>query len=79
MTLHERLEEIFQQTLDAHDLALTDETTATELPGWDSLAHINTMFSIEEAFGVEFHGDEFARLESIGQLKQALIRRGVAA
>jgi len=56
-------------------IALTDETTGADLPGWDSIMHINTMFSIEEEFGIQFVGDEFARLNSIGELKEALRRK----
>ena len=77
MTLHERLEDIFRDILDDPSLSLADATSASGLPGWDSITHINTMFSIEEAFGVEFRGDEFARLETIGHLKQALLSKGV--
>ncbi len=77
MTLHEQLEDIFRDVLADPTLSLSDGTTAGDLPGWDSVAHINTMFSIEETFGVEFHGEEFARLETIGHLKQALLGKGV--
>jgi acyl carrier protein len=79
MTLDERLQTIFRQVLNTPDLELRDDLAGTDIPGWDSLAHINTMFSIEEEFGVQFVGDEFARLQSIGELKQALLRKGVAA
>lgn len=72
MTLHERLEEIFRAVLGDPTLRLEDETRPVELPGWDSLAHINTMFAVENAFDVEFPGDEFARLETIGDLKDAV-------
>lgn len=77
MTLHEQLEVIFRDVLDDPTLSLEDDTTASGLPGWDSIAHINTMFSVEEAFGVQFRGDEFGRLETIGHLKQALLAKGI--
>jgi acyl carrier protein len=34
------------------------------------------MFALENEFGVEFPGDEFARLETIGDLKAALAAKG---
>ncbi len=76
MTLHERLEDIFRDVLNDESIELTDETSAVDLPGWDSLAHINTMFSIEETFDIQFGGDEFARLNSIGELKQTMRAKG---
>jgi acyl carrier protein len=77
MTVDERLQDIFRDVLNEPALVLTDETTAAELPGWDSLAHINALFAIEETFGVQFLTGEFARLESIGDVKRALVQKGV--
>jgi acyl carrier protein len=78
VTLNERLESIFRDVLDSPDLELRDEMNASDIPGWDSIAHINTMFSIEEEFGVRFAGDEFIRLDTIGQLKQVLSVKGAS-
>jgi len=76
MDSHARLEEIFRAVLGDGSIELADETRAADLPGWDSLAHINTMFAVENAFGVEFPGDEFARVETIGDLKATLAEKG---
>ena len=75
MTLHDRLEGVFQTVFNNDDLALTDETTAAEVEGWDSVAHINLMFSIESEFGIQFAGNELAEMASIGALKQYLQQR----
>ena len=68
MSVHERLEEIFQSVLGDDTIALDPETTAADIPGWDSLAHINLMFSIEQAFGVQFVNNQFAEFEYVGAL-----------
>lgn len=75
MTLHEQLVEVFQTVLNDETLALTDETTAADVPGWDSIAHINLMFSIEQAFGIQFNGNELTDLRNIGELKSLLTRK----
>jgi acyl carrier protein len=77
MTLDARVETVFRQVLAAPDLQLQDDMSGADLPGWDSLAHVNAMFGLEEEFGVRFVGDEFARLESVGAVKEALRRKGV--
>ena len=69
MDCHEQLVELFREVFDDDDLVLTDETTAGDIPGWDSVAHINLMFSIEQAFGVRFNGNELAEFKNIGELK----------
>jgi len=72
VSVHERLEEIVRAVLGDPSVRLDDATRAVDLPGWDSLAVINTMFAVENEFGVEFPGDEFARLETIGDLKASI-------
>jgi acyl carrier protein len=76
--MREELQEIFRTVLGDDSIELDAETRAVDLPGWDSLMHINTMFSVEQAFGVQFLGDEFARVQTIGQL-EALVESKRAA
>ena len=76
MTLHERLEELFQNVLGDDAIALRDEMTSTDVPGWDSVAHVNLMFTIEQTFGVQFKGNELAEFTNIGELKAYLARAG---
>jgi acyl carrier protein len=73
-----RLQEIFRTVLGDESIVLDADTRAADLPGWDSLAHINTMFGVEQSFGVQFVGDEFARLQTIGELEALLASRGAA-
>ena len=47
--------------------------------GWDSLAHVNFMLSLEDEFGVEFSEDEFVGFEDIGGLKRMLATKLVHA
>jgi len=72
MELHEQLEALFRDVFDDQQLMLRDETTACEIPRWDSLAHINLMFGIEQTFGVRFKGNELAEMKNIGELKAFL-------
>lgn len=72
MELHKRLEEVFCEVFDDDTLVLTDETTSHDIEGWDSVVHINLMFSIEQAFGVQFNGNELAEMKNIGELKYFL-------
>ena len=70
MELHNRWEEVFRQVCDNDALALRDEMKAADIEGWDSVAHINLMFGIEQAFGIRFKGNELADMNNIGELKQ---------
>jgi len=71
-TVHERLQQVFRTVFDDESLALTDATTARDIPAWDSLEHVNLMFAIEEAFGIEFAGNELAEFTNVGELRRYL-------
>ena len=72
MELHDRLEEVFRQVFDNDALELRDQMKAADIEGWDSVAHINLMFGIEQAFGIRFKGNELADMKNIGELKDFL-------
>ena len=63
-----RVEEIFREELEQEDLVLTDETTADDVDGWDSLSHVQLVAAMEEAFGIEFKSREILSWDNIGDL-----------
>lgn len=73
--IHERLEGIARTVFDDDGLVLTADTTARDVPGWDSLGHVNFMYSIEDEFGVQFSEEEFVGFASIGELGLLLERK----
>ena len=60
MNTLERLERIFREVFNNDSLILRDDMTSRDIEGWDSLAHINLMFSIESEFGTQFVGNQLA-------------------
>ena len=75
--MREQLQDIFRAVLGDDSIELESDTRAADLPNWDSLMHINTMFAVEQAFGVQFLGDEFARVQTIGELEALLTSKHV--
>ena len=63
-----RVEEIFREELEQDELVLTDETTAEDVEGWDSLSHVQLVAAMEEAFGIEFKSREILSWDNIGDL-----------
>lgn len=72
MSTRERLEELFRAAFGDDSIVLTPGTTADDVEGWDSVAHINLMFLIEEEFGVQFDEDELAAMADVGELERWL-------
>lgn len=64
----DKLTEVFQEVFEDDDLALSRETTAADVEGWDSLMHVTLIVNAERAFGVRFSSSEVAALETVGEL-----------
>lgn len=78
MDIHQQLERIFKDVFNDDSFVLRDDMTSRDIAGWDSVAHINLMFSIESAFGMQFNGNELAELKNIGELKALLGKRAAS-
>lgn len=70
-----KLREILADILGVEDIDLQPETTAKNIPGWDSISHIQIMISIEKAFSFRFRTGELSQLENVGQLVERIGRR----
>lgn len=69
MTIEDRLLGIFRDVLEDDELVLTEGSSAADIEEWDSLVHVTLMFNIEQEYGIQFSGEEFARLENVGDLQ----------
>lgn len=74
--LDARLTEIVQDVLGDDSLALDEHTTAQDVAGWDSLAHINIMVAVEAEYGVTFSSSQLTRFRDLGELQQFLRQAG---
>lgn len=75
MDIQQRLERVFKDTFNDESLTLHDAMVSSDIPGWDSVAHVNLMFAIESAFQIQFVGNELAEFKNIGELKTYLAAR----
>jgi len=50
------------------------ETSPATQPRWDSLRHMNLVFAIEDAFGVQFDDEVVPTLTSVTAIEKALAR-----
>lgn len=69
MSVLDQLQDLFRTVFNDDDLMLSDQTTAADIPAWDSVATVNLMFMIEQAFSVQFPGDTFVNFGNIGELR----------
>ncbi len=67
--ISERLKGVILRELELDNFPLTDQTTAPEVPGWDSLRHVQILCALEKEFGIRFKSLEILRLKNIGALQ----------
>jgi len=71
----ERLQPIFRDVLDDQNLIITRASNARNVEGWDSLAHINLIASIEQDLGVRFALGELQDLQNVGDMIDLIERK----
>jgi len=68
----EQIEKIVREMLALDGVDLTAETQPGDVPGWDSLANINIVFAVEEAFGIEFSDEQLRSFATIGDFARGV-------
>ena len=76
--ISDRLKRVVLGVLKLDDFDLQDDTTAAEVPGWDSLSHVAILAAVEKEYGIRFRSLEVLRLKNVGEL-QALVSRKTAS
>ncbi|MGE3771059.1 MAG: acyl carrier protein [Bdellovibrionales bacterium] len=77
--IYTALTQIFRDVLDNDSITLTPATTANDVPGWDSLAHINLILAVERHFKIRFSTTEIGGLSNVGELVELIQRQTQAA
>ena len=63
-----RLNEVFQDVFGDDDITVTDETTAADVEGWDSLRHITLLAAVEDEFDIEFSMGQTLKMKNVGEM-----------
>jgi acyl carrier protein len=78
-----RLQGVLREVFGDDTLEVTETTTAHDVDGWDSLAHVNIVIAVEKRFKVKFAAAEIAALkgegQNLGSFRQLLQRKLAAA
>ena len=66
------LKNVILAALKLTDWEIVGDTLAHDVPGWDSLSHVDVILAVEEHFGVRFSSREVLALKNIGDLQRLL-------
>src|SRR5258708_15576274 len=76
-SMNEKLLPILADTLGVEAGTLSIETSTENTPAWDSVAHLNLVLSLEQAFGQRFTPEEFMQMQSVAAIQRVLAAHGV--
>lgn len=65
--LYEAFTDLIRDVLDDDTIVVGPETTAEDVQGWDSQAHVMLIVATEQRFGVRFRTSEFESLRNVGE------------
>ncbi|APT58123.1 hypothetical protein RGI145_14405 [Roseomonas gilardii] len=68
-----RFETVLRRAFPGFRGAFHEGLTAADVAGWDSVAHVNLLMDLEDAFGVEIPPEAAAQVPDVGGL-MALVR-----
>ena len=75
MQIRDQAQQVFREVFENPALAITDKTTAADIPEWDSLAHINLIIALELSFGIQFTSEEVTSMANVGDLFKFLEKK----
>jgi len=68
--ISDELKKVILEALKLDDFDIKNETVASQVPGWDSLSHINVILAVEKHFNIRFNNREVLRLKNVGDLQR---------
>jgi acyl carrier protein len=67
------VQEVFREVFDDDSIVLHRELTASEIEGWDSMAHLRLILAVERRFGVRLPSTKIAGLKNVGDLMDLIM------
>jgi acyl carrier protein len=74
----DRLAATIRKFFYGHNFSITRDTTADQVPGWDSLNHARLLMQVEDDFSIRFDPEEVIELENVGELADIIEQKGAS-
>ena len=68
--ISDELKKTILTVLQLDEVEIGEETIAAQIPGWDSLMHVNVIIAVEKHFNVRFNNMEILKLRNVGDLQR---------
>ena len=70
---------VFREVFEDPSMVIRPETSASDIPTWDSLMHIQLVVAVEKNFGIRFAAGEIEGLQSVGEMISLIAQKKASA
>ena len=74
----EKMAAIVRDLFDEYDGPVTRQLSARDVPQWDSLANVQFVVLVEQAFGIRFLSREVGQFKNLGELLNVMASKRAA-
>jgi len=67
-----KVKEAFISVLEHNNFELSDETTANDVDGWESITHMMIINEIEKTFNIKFKLMDLMNMDNVGDLVKTI-------
>tara|TARA_B110000046_G_scaffold178143_1_gene205735 strand:+ start:113 stop:340 length:228 start_codon:yes stop_codon:yes gene_type:complete len=68
---------IFQETFNNLELDVSEDTSAADVPEWDSFNHLSLIMAIEDEYSVSFTTEEIGQMGRVGDLVNLIQKKTI--
>ena len=70
-----KLTSVFRTVFDDNTLVLTDELSAKDVDGWNSLSHMILISEIEDVFAIKFKLKDLNKMKNVGDMIEIIMSK----
>ena len=71
------IQEILRDVADDETIVISENSTADDVEGWDSLTHIQLVVAIEKQFKIKFTAAEIQKWKNVGEMIASIAAKSV--
>jgi acyl carrier protein len=64
----DKVREAFAASFEIDPKLVTIDTSANDIPGWDSVGHLSLASNLEQVFGINLDVDELIEMENVREI-----------
>lgn len=69
------MQSIIRAQFEDESIQITDASIVDDVPGWDSVAHVQIIVAIEGQFGILLDTDEYMDIANVGEMVECICKK----